>query len=380
MEHFFAPCPRGLEAVLAEELGHMGAQELRATEGGVAFVGPLELSYRANLHSRIASRILWQVAQAPYENEKDLYEIAHRLTWPVWFAVERTIRVHVTGIDSPLKSLSFAALKIKDAVCDRFREKLNRRPNVDTSRPDIRIHAFLTRDRCTLYLDSSGEALFKRGYRNAAGAAPLRENLAAGILRLTGWNAAEPLFDPLCGSGTFLLEAAMLALRRAPGRERQFAFRHFNWFDRERWAHLKQEAVQAERSNMELAIYGSDIDPVAIKNTRANLQTLGLEQYVHLQQADLLQVTPPAEHGIMVSNPPYGVRQSEQQQLVRWYPRLGDALKKHFPGWIVYLLSGDTNLPKLIGLKASRRIPLFNGPLECRLYRYELIAGSMRRS
>jgi len=211
MEQFFASSPRGLESLLAGELGALGAQHLRQLPGGVAFAGDWGLCYRANLWSRLASRILWRVAEFGYAGEDDLYAAAREVEWPRLFAVERTFRVNVSAQKSPLKSLDFATLRIKDAVCDRFRDSVGSRPSVDRASPQVRVHAFLDAARGALYLDTSGEPLFKRGWRAGAGEAPLRENLAAGIVMLSGWKPEEPLLDPMCGGGTLLVEAAAMA-------------------------------------------------------------------------------------------------------------------------------------------------------------------------
>ena len=212
-ESFFAPCPRGLEALLAAELTALGADAVTPAAGGVGFAGSWETCYRANLESRLASRVLWRVREFEYADEAGVYAAAREVDWPALFGVERSLRVNLTAIRSPLKSLDFTTLRVKDAVCDRFRDACGRRPDVDRTAPDVRIHCFLERTHGTLYLDTSGEPLFKRGWRTEAGEAPLRENLAAGILRLTGWRPEEPLLDPMCGSGTLLVEAAMMPAR-----------------------------------------------------------------------------------------------------------------------------------------------------------------------
>ncbi|MFN7085607.1 MAG: class I SAM-dependent RNA methyltransferase [Burkholderiales bacterium] len=379
MERFFATCPRGLETALAEELATLDARQIAAVEGGVQFGGPYPLCYRVNLMSRIASRVLWRVAQAPYRSEDDIYAAARKLPWPEWFAPERTIRVHVAAIKSPLKSLDYTTLRIKDAACDAFRAACGKRPDVDTRNPEVRIHAFLTATAFTLYLDTSGDALFKRGYRCAAGEAPLRENLAAGILRLAGWRPDTPLLDPMCGSGTFLTEAAMIACNMAPGANRRFGFEKLRRHDTGFWKALLEQAHADINKSIKTNIYGSDRYGEALKLARANLEALGVADKVSLKQANVLEMPAPADHGILVTNPPYGVRMDEQQALAEFYPKLGDALKKKFSGWTAYILTADLRLAKLIGLKASRRTPLFNGALECRLFKYELVAGSMRR-
>lgn len=378
-QHYFATCPRGLEAVLADELAAIGAQAVSATDGGVAFRGDRATCYAANLESRVASRVLWQVARGAYRNEQDLYAAVRALPWHAWFGAERSIRVGVAAIKSPLRSLDYATLRIKDAVCDAFRAAVGRRPDVDTRAPDVRIQAFLAASEFTLYVDTSGEALFKRGYRTAAGTAPLRENLAAGILRLAGWNAATPLLDPLCGSGTFLCEAAMIALGIAPGLRRRFGFEKLALHDERAWQALRTRAEARIARAAPLPIFGSDRYGDVLKLARVNLAALGVEGEVQLKQANVLELPPPAASGIIVTNPPYGVRLNEQEELAAFYPQLGDALKKKFAGWTAYILSADMRLPKLIGLKASRRTPLYNGALECRLFEYRIVSGAMRR-
>ena len=379
MEKFFATCPRGLEQLLAEELQQLKAENIHAVGGGVEFSGDFSLCYRVNLESRIASRILWQVARERYRTEDDIYRTAYALPWNDWFEPERTLRVDVSAIKSPLTSLDFVTLKIKDAVCDKFRRLSGRRPSVDTRQPDVPIQGHLTDRDFTLYLDTTGEPLFKRGRRIAQGEAPLRENLAAGILRLAGWLPGIPLLDPMCGSGTFLLEAAQVALDIAPGAGRRFAFEKLKNFNQRRWRELLQQSAARQKPKAPGSIYGSDLSSEALKSARTNLAAAGLEQVVSLKQANVLEISAPANEGIIVTNPPYGVRLGEQQELAELYPKLGDLLKKNFSGWRAYILSADMRLPKLIRLAASKRTPLFNGPLECRLFEYKMVEGGMRR-
>jgi putative N6-adenine-specific DNA methylase len=376
----FAPCPRGLESVLAAELTHLGGQLVAIVEGGVAFKGDWLTLLKANLESRIASRILWLVAEKNYRTEKDIYQLAKSVEWEALFNLEHTIKVNVSAIHSPLNSLDFAGLTVKDAICDRFREQTGKRPNVETRTPDMRIHLFLTDKHATLYLDTSGESLFKRGYRIAQGEAPLRENLAAGILALTQWQPSEALYDPMCGSGTFLIEAAQIALNIAPGHNRHFAFEKINCFDAEQWTTYRAERVQAEKHKVMLPLYGSDLSGEMIACTRQNLEAAGLADVVTLKQVNILECTAPASLGVMVTNPPYGVRLSDQQALDKLYPQMGHVLKQRFAGWRAYLLSADPMLAKTIRLAASKRTPLFNGGLECRLLEYKLIAGSNRKT
>jgi putative N6-adenine-specific DNA methylase len=376
---FFAPCPRGLEAALAHELGELGAGAIGTGPGGVGFAGDLALCYRANLESRIASRVLWRVAQGRYRSEEDVYKAVYALPWSDWFDVERTIMVKVSAQKCPLQSLDFITLRIKDAVCDKFRALTNARPSVDTQEPDLRIHAFLDAEHFTLYLDTSGPALFQRGLRKESGVAPLRENLAAGILHLAGWQPGTPLLDPMCGSGTFLLEAAQMALNIAPGSGRSFAFEKLKNFDADVWHKLREEAKARELPRTPQPIFGSDLFGESLDAARANLAAAGLAEVVSLKQCNVLEASAPAPSGILVTNPPYGVRLGEQHQLAEFYPKLGDVLKQKFRGWNAYIFTADLRLAKLIRLAVSRRTPLFNGPLECRLFEVKVVEGGMRR-
>lgn len=380
MERFFAPCPRGLESVLATELGGLGAERVTSTDGGVAFGGPIDLAYRANLESRLASRILWQVGRGAYRGEQDIYQLALDLDWPQWFRADRTLRVDVAATRSPLPSLEFATLRIKDAVCDRHRAGSGVRPSVSKDQPDVRVHAYLTAGEATFYLDTSGEPLFKRGYRRQTAEAPLRENLAAGLLRLAQWQPGTALLDPLCGSGTIAIEAALIALDIAPGLKRTFGFQKLDWYDGPAWQKIKQAAQRRARPAVSENIYARDVEAGALRHCHLNLEAAGVTGAVVLEQIDALAGAAPATEGVIVTNPPYGLRLAGFSALADFYPRLGDALKQRFAGWTAFLLSGDTRLPKLIGLKASRRTPLFNGALECRLYEYRLVAGSMRQT
>ena len=347
-------------------------------DGGVGFEGPLELAYVVNLESRLASRVLWRVGGGPYRDERELNALARGIAWPTHFRADRTIRVDVAATRSPLRSLEFATLTVKDAVCDRFRAETGERPSVDTAEPNVRIHAFLSDREATLYLDTSGEPLYKRGFKYASVEAPLKENLAAGILMLAGWQPGTPLLDPMCGSGTFLIEAALMAHDIAPGLARKFGFFRLDNFDAALWQKLLTEAEARKRPLVAQPIFGSDISQDQVERARQNLAAADMHECVRLERADLLLRSPPAEEGVLVANPPYGIRLEEQEGLAAFYPKLGDALKRRFAGWRCYFISADPQLPRLIGLKASRRTPLFNGALECRLYEYKLVAGSNR--
>ncbi len=377
--NYFATCPRGLEALLVDELASIGAKAIQATDGGVSFGGDLAVCYRANLESRIATRVMWRVASGQYATEDDLFNAAYKLDWPGWFKVSNNFMVKVTGVKCPLKSLEFATLRIKDAVCDKFRQVVNSRPYIDTKEPDVRIHAYLAADSYQFYLDTSGQALYQRGLRRASIEAPLRENLAAGIIKLSGWNPGMPFLDPMCGSGTFLLEATMIALNIAPGSQRDFGFEKLKNFDESLWTKLRQEALKKTKPVVFSKIYGSDADLRAVRIAKQNLQQAGLLDAVQLAQLEFTQVPAPAGEGVMVANPPYGVRIGEDEELAALYPKMGETLKRNFAGWNAYFLTTDMRLPKLMRLSPSKRTPLFNGPLECRLFEIKLVAGSNRK-
>jgi putative N6-adenine-specific DNA methylase len=339
----------------------------------------MSVAYAANLHSRIASRVLWQVGSGRYRSEEDVYRGVNALDWPQLFDGTLTIRVNIAAVRSPLNSLDFITLRVKDAVCDKFRTQTGVRPNVDTAQPDVRIHAFLETERFTLYLDTSGEPLFKRGARQMTGEAPLRENLAAGILKLSGWTPDLPLLDPMCGSGTFLIEALQMAHGIAPGARRDFAFEKLRSFDEPEWARIKAQAEARPAPNPSPAIFGSDLYGEALKLARVNLAAAGFADAVNLKQANMLEISAPAADGVLVANPPYGVRIGEQDELASFYPQVGNVLKQKFAGWRAYIFTADMRLPKLIGLSPSKRTPLYNGALECRLYEFKIVSGAMRR-
>lgn len=379
-QRFFAPCPRGLERVLEGELHELGMPSTQKTEGGVAFQAPWPAMYRANLESRFASRVLWEVGQAPYASEDDVYRAAYALPWLDWFTPSQTIKIKVSARRCPLTSLDFVTLRIKDAVCDKFMSVHHQRPSVDTHRPNIRIDAFLDATTVTLYLDTSGEPLFKRGHRVSSVEAPLRENLAAGLLRLAGWTEQDVLLDPMCGSGTIALEAALMARRIAPGLSRTFAFERLLIHDKTGWNHLREQAKRQQRTEVPCPIYASDRDPAAVKTAQRTFQGAGVAVDIRLKQSDILALEAPTEQGVMLINPPYGVRLSRPEELDAFYPQIGDWLKQRFAGWRAYIFTGDLRVTKLIGLSPSKRIPLFNGAIECRLYEFQIVKGTMRKA
>ena len=373
----FVTCPRGLEAPLSQELEQLKCQDIRAVDGGVACKGGMEQVYRINLHSRTASRVLLRLTKSGYRNEQDIYKAAKNIRWTDWFDLEQTFKVKVEGKRAQVKSLDFVGLKIKDAVCDVFRDACGARPSVGKIRPDIRIHAFLDERDIQIFIDTSGEALFKRGYRQDTGEAPMRENLAAGLLLLAGYNGTQPFQDPFCGSGTIVIEAAWIATRRAPGLIRRFGFEKLKNFDAALWKKLQHEAETQIRP-APAPISGSDNDRYMIRAAVANAQAAEVDTFIRFEVKDAQDSRPNGEGGILISNPPYGVRLAEVQALQALYPQLGAWLKQHYAGWLAGMFTGDRDMPKFMRLSPKRKIPLYNGNLDCRLFLMDMVKGSNR--
>ena len=373
----FVTCPRGLEAPLSQELEQLKCQDIRAVDGGVACKGGMEQVYRINLHSRTASRVLLRLTKSGYRSEQDIYKAAKNIRWTDWFDLEQTFKVKVEGKRAQVKSLDFVGLKIKDAVCDVFRDACDARPSVGKIRPDIRIHAFIDERDIQIFIDTSGEALFKRGYRQDTGEAPMRENLAAGLLLLAGYDGTQPFQDPFCGSGTIVIEAAWIATRRAPGLMRRFGFEKLKNFDAALWKKLQHEAETQIRP-ASAPISGSDNDRHMIRAAVANAQAAEVDTFVRFEVKDAQDTRPNGEGGILISNPPYGVRLAEVQALQALYPQLGAWLKQYYAGWLAGMFTGDRDMPKFMRLSPKRKIPLYNGNLDCRLFLMDMVKGSNR--
>lgn len=383
--HFFAVCPRTLEPILANELKALGAQQIKENAGGVLFEGPLSLAMAACLRSRYASRILLRIASRQYYDSHDIYDMAHVLPWERFFDSDAKIRVDVTAHRSPLESLDFTTLRIKDGICDRFREGCGRRPSIEKTNPDVRIHAFINERYCTFYLNLSGEPLFKRGWRVEKGEAPLKENLAAGLLALSGWNPNEPLQDPFCGSGTIAIEAAQIACGIAPGLNRSFAFEKLHIFDLDEWNEMKEDAKAEVNLHVPVKICASDISSIVVSKAQSNAQRAGLQTLLDdgrltFSQCDAREVSPCHENGIIVTNPPYGEQSNPKSATVAsMMKNVADNLKRQFSGWTAWMLTSDRKLPNQMRLSESRKIVIFNGPLECRFFKFEMVRGSFRK-
>ncbi|UOD49547.1 THUMP domain-containing class I SAM-dependent RNA methyltransferase [Orrella daihaiensis] len=368
----FASCPRGLEEALAQELSVIGLTNVRTGQAGCQFAGNWSDVWRANLHSRLATRILVQVAHAKASTEDDLRQLALDVNWERWLGPEKTLRVDTSAIRSPMQSLQYCNLLVKDSICDRLRAKEGARPSIDTVRPDVRVHSFLTHDSATLYLDTSGESLFKRGWRLDKAEAPIRENLAAGLLSLSGWQSNMALLDPFCGSGTILIEAAWKALNIPPGINRPFSFERLRGHDASKWQAMRQAATESILTELAAPIVGSDISPQAIAAAQANTKRAGLKpDTIQWQIGDARELRPPATNGMIITNPPYGERLTIDADL---FGQWATQLKQNYSGWQVNVISADHALPGAMRLKPKRRMPLFNGALDCRLFIFEMVS------
>ena len=416
----FLPCAAGVEALLLDECARLLGPDvpLHAERGGVVVQGDASVAMRLNLECRLAQRVLWPLAHGPYASEHDIYALARTVPWPQWITPAQTLRVDTTAQRSPLRSLNFASLRLKDAVCDALRDATGERPSVDTQQPDLPLALHLTPTHATVYVDTSGQALFKRGWRDAGGQkgeAPLKETLAAAMLAAAGWSGRledGPLFDPCCGAGTIAIEAAQIACGIAPGLNRHFAFERLLPFRAHHpaWQRMK-DAARARRRAPLVPIFAGDVSFRMTDFATRNAERAGVAGAIEFLTADALQRMPPAERGTLVLNPPYGERIDPKgsrageridpmgshrgqgshmrgnagregfeggNSAAAFHAALASHWKRQYAGWTAWVLSPDMKLPQALRLKESRRVPLWNGPIECRLFRFDLVAGSAR--
>lgn len=371
--HYFATVSQGLEELAAKELEKLGADEIQTDFTGVSFTGDKALLYKVNLWSRIIFRVLMKVAEVGCYNSDDLYDNVSRINWDKYLKTHHTFSVHCTGKNQRLNHTHFTALTIKNAIVDQQQKRYNKRSTIDVNIPDIVINAHIHENQCILSLDSSGESLHRRGYRPAMGTAPLKETLAAALLELAEWTPDLPFLDPLCGSGILPIEAALKGLNIAPGLYRDyFCFENWQDFDESLWDDLLQDAEQQSLSELPSPIFGNDHDPMVLKQAKQNAKTSQIEKYIHFQQTELAQLEPPTDNGILICNPPYGKRLGNAQELGAFYKLLGDVFKQRFKGWTAYVLSGNRELAKQIGLRTARRMSVYNGSIPCVFWKYEL--------
>lgn len=375
-----ATCARGLERVLADELRGLGADAVAPDRGSVGFAGDLRTVYDVNLRLRTAMRVLVPLVRGPVASRDQLYDLVASVSWEDVFARGQTLAVEVVGRHRAFRKTTFAGQVVKDAVVDRLRKKTGRRPDVDRDDPDLALHLRLVdKGPATLSLDASGEPLSHRGYRPRGGPAPLAESLAAGILLIAGYDGSAPLLDPMCGTGTFAVEAALIASRTPPGLHRAFAFERWSFHDLRLFEEVTREASRGHGQPAQ-PIVARDRSERAVRATRRNLQAARMDRFVQVEQRDALDLRLPwGEGGVIVANPPYGKRVGEVDKLFGLYRRFGNSLKREATGATAWLLVGEPRLAKSIGLKPARRIPLWNGPIECRLLQFEMYEGSRKR-
>lgn len=374
MADFFASCPYEVSGILYNELAELGMEKLEKTKSGVYFASSWEGCYKVNLHSRIASRVYKPVLEfIAYENDQ-LYNEIQKHDFTKYIANTQTIAIDVKIKECKLHDQRFVAMKIKDAIVDQFRDKTGARPDVDTKNPDLRIHVKGTKNNFWVALDTSGSSLYQRGYRTEVGIAPLKENLAAGLVMLTEWDRKSPIVDPMCGSGTLLIEAAMMYMNMAPGTLRKrFGFQNWKNYNKPVWENLVNEAMAKELDHPEEKLFfGYDIDNQMIKKARINAQNAGVEQLISFKKETLSLVKPEVAKGMIITNPPYGARIGEEDWLKDVYRDLGFCFKHSFKGWDCWVLSGNKELILEMKLKATRRIMIFNGPIECRFLKYSM--------
>jgi len=376
---FFASCPKGFEDLLRNELKELGIEQVKDSFSGVPFEGELKDAYKACLWSRLASRILMPLLSFEAENEDELYKHVQQIDWSEHLDVSGTLAVNSQLINSTINNSQYAALKVKDAIVDQFMARENERPSVDRDTPDIRINLFINKDQAILSLDLSGDPLHKRGYRKSHVAAPMKENLAAAVLIRAGWpNESKVLVDPMCGSGTLLIEAAFMALDIAPGlRRKYFGFINWKGHDGSLWNELKREAQQARDLNLNkisLDIKGYDESLDSIRAANFNIEAAGLEDFITVDQRNIASCQAPdsEEAGLVVVNPPYGERLGEVRELGYLYADLGDCWKQHFNGWACSLFTGNMELAKQVGLRSHKDNTLYNGPIKCKLFHYKI--------
>jgi putative N6-adenine-specific DNA methylase len=373
MAEFFASTARGLVDPMEIELKEMGLKVLEKTAGGVYFESNWEGCYLANLQSRLASRILKPILDFTAYQPEELYGQIRKHDYTKYIKPNQTISIDVTVRDGMMNDQRYVAMKIKDAVVDQFREKFGVRPDVDNVNPSLRLIVRGVRNQFNIALDTSGDSLFMRGYRKEVGEAPLKENLAAGLIKLSEWDGQSSIVDMMCGSGTFLIEAAMMAKNIAPGINRKrFGFQNWLNYDEEAWDRIIDEAVNAEVEELPFKFYGYDIDSKVIRSAKENARAAGVDDAIEFRKESVATVTPPTDKGLIIVNPPYGARIGDEDNLRDVYRDLSFTLKHRFKGWDAWVLSGNKELIGDLKLKSTRKHFVFNGNIECRFLKYSM--------
>jgi putative N6-adenine-specific DNA methylase len=373
MAEFFASTARGLVDPLEQELKDLGLNIKGKTAGGVYFESNWEGCYKANLHSRMASRILKPTQDFFAYQPEELYAQIMRHDYTKYIKPNQTLSIDVSVGDSMMRDQRFLAMKIKDAIVDQFRDKFGVRPDVDNYNPALRVVVRSVKNQFNVSIDTSGESLFKRGYRKDVGEAPLKENLAAGLIKLSDWDGKTALVDFMCGSGTFMIEAAMMAKNIAPGINRKgFGFMNLLNFESEVWDKVVDEAIAAEKEEIETKFYAYDIDNKVLKSAKENAKAAGVDDVIEFKKESVATVEPPVEKGLIIVNPPYGARIGDEDNLRDVYRDLSFTLKHRFKGWDAWILSGNKDLIADLKLKSTRKHFVFNGNIECRFLKYSM--------
>lgn len=373
MADFFASCPKEMSELLEQELNSLGFDKTEKINSGVYFETTWEGCYKANLYSRLASRIFKPVLEFIAYDEEQLYREIGNHDFTKYIKPNQTIAIDTVIKECKLHDQRFVTMKIKDAIVDQFREKTGERPSIDGKNADLRINVKGTKNKFWVALDTSGSGLYQRGYRKEVGEAPIKENLAAGLIMMTEWDKVSPIVDPMCGSGTFLIEAAMMALNIAPGTLRtRFGFQNWLNFKKDVWDRLVTESLDAEKEDLDFQLYGYDIDRQVISKAKVNAKLAGVDHVIKFEKETVAVVKAPEEKGVMITNPPYGARIGEEDNLKDVYRDLGYTMKHHFKNWDCWILSGNKDLILEMKLKSSRRVYVFNGPIECRFLKYSM--------
>jgi putative N6-adenine-specific DNA methylase len=377
MPEFYAIAPRGLKEALRQEFHELRFKRIKNVASGITFEGSWTDCYRANLQSRIANRILKPLLEFVAYEPDELYRHVLRHDFTKYIEPHQTLRVEASITESKLRDQRFVALKVKDAIVDQFRDKFGNRPSINKDNADLSIHVYASKNQFYIYLDTSGAPLLQRGYRKKTGHAPIKESLAAGLLYLSKWDKKTPIVDPFCGSGTILIEAALLASQIAPGSLRKhFAFQNLKNFDNQGFNAVVEAIVSKELADVDVKFYGFDYDPEAIKSARANAKRAGVDHLIEFKVKEVSKLTPPVNQGIIITNPPYGVRLSDHKMLEWVFRDFSHALKENFSGWDVWVLSASQEQSSSLGLKSSQKFQVFNGNIECRFLNYHIKKGS----
>ena len=373
MPDFLAVCPKGLTEVLEKEIHELGIPKTQKIASGVFFESNWQGCYKVNLHSRMASRVLKPILDFPAYNPEDIYHNIRKHDFTKYIDPTQTLKIDASLKECAIHDQRFLAMKVKDAIVDQFWDKFDQRPDVDNQRPDLRVHIQGYKNEFHVSIDTTGDGLYMRGYRLEAGEAPIKENLAAGLLKVAEWDGQSPIVDPMCGSGTFLIEAAMMAMNIAPGSLRnRFGFMSLKNFNREEWDQLVDEAINAELTELPFQFYGTDIDRKVLKAAKSNAARAGVDHVIDLKHNPVAIYEPPCEKGMIVTNPPYAVRLGDEDNVRDVYRDFSHTLKHKFKGWNSWILSGNKDLIGDLKLKSTKKHFVYNGPIECRFLKYEM--------